>query len=164
MSLVDDLKAATLTDAEEIDRRDALGKIIAGALSVAGLGTAFTPVRYLRPNVLFEPATRFRVGRPEGIPVGTLVVLPDQRLFVGHTENGFFAMSTVCTHLGCITQYLEAEREIFCPCHGSRFDANGNVTAGPASRPLPRLHLSLANGELVVDSRRVVDADFSLRV
>lgn len=162
MSLIDDLKAATPT--AELERREALGKIIGAALTIAGLGTAFTTVRYLQPNVLFEAATRFRIGRPEEIPVGTLVVLEDQQLFVGHTGAGFFAMSTVCTHLGCITQYLEAEREIFCPCHGSRFDVNGNVTAGPAPRPLPRLHLSLANGELVVDSRRVVDADFSLRV
>ena len=161
MSLVDDLKASSPT--EELERREALGKIIGAALSIAGLGTAFTTVQYLRPNVLFEPATRFRIGRPEDIPVGTLVVLPDQRLFVGHTGAGFFAMSTVCTHLGCVTQYLEAERAIRCPCHGSQFDAAGNVTDGPAPGPLPRLHLSVSNGELVVDSRRVVDTDFVLR-
>ena len=161
MSLIDDLKAKT--PSEELDRREALGKITGGALGMAGRGTVFTPVRSLRPNVLFEPPTRFRVGRPEDISVGTLLVLPEQRLYVAHTQEGFFAMSAVCTHLGCMTRYLAAEERIFCPCHGSQFDRGGQVTAGPAPQPLPRFHISLADGELVVDSRRPVDSNFVLK-
>jgi nitrite reductase/ring-hydroxylating ferredoxin subunit len=161
MGLVDDLRSET--PGWELDRREALGKLIGAALAVAGGGTAFTTIRYLRPNVLFEPPTTFRIGRPEDIPLGTLIVLPERRLFVAHTAEGFFAMSATCTHLGCMTQYLETGDEIFCPCHGSRFDSSGAVTQGPAPRPLPRLHMSVDNGELVVDSRRVVEADFVLR-
>ncbi len=161
MSLVDDLKAKR--PAEEIDRREVLGKITGAALGIVGLGTVFTTVKYLRPNVLFEPPTRFRVGRPEDIKVGTLIVLPEQRLYIARIPEGIFAMSAVCTHLGCMTRYLDTEQRIFCPCHGSQFDQNGQVTAGPAPQPLPRLHISLADGELVVDSRRVVDSDFILK-
>lgn len=161
MSLVDDLRAPT--PREELDRREALGKITGAAFAVAGLGTAFTTVRFLEPNVLFEPPTRFGVGRPEEISAGTLLVLPEQKIYVARTAAGFFAMSAVCTHLGCMTRFLAAEGEISCPCHGSRFDLEGSVSDGPAPRPLPRYHLSLAAGELIVDMARTVGEEFILR-
>lgn len=161
MSLVDDLKAPT--PAAELSRREALGKITGAAFAVAGVGTTFTTVRYLQPNVLFEPPTRFSVGRPEEVPVGTLIVLPEQKLYVGHTAEGFFAMSAVCTHLGCMTRFFPAEGRIACPCHGSQFDLAGRVTGGPAPRPLPRFHLSVTGGELIVDAARRVGEDFVLR-
>lgn len=161
MSLVDDLR--TDTPSKELDRREALGMMTGAALTVAGIGTVFTTVRYMRPNVLFEPPTRFGVGRPEDIPVGTIVLLPEQKLFVAHSAEGFFAMSATCTHLGCMTRYMPDSAAIFCPCHGSRFDKAGNVTDGPAPRPLNRFHLSIADGQLVVDMRSPVDTDFILR-
>ena len=161
MSLVDDLKA--LTPDAELSRREALGKITGAAFALAGLGTAFTTVRYLQPNVLFEPPTRFSVGRFEDIAVGTLLVLPEQKIYVAHTPAGFFAMSAVCTHLGCMTRYLAGQDGISCPCHGSRFDLAGRVTDGPAPLPLMRFHLSASDGELVVDAGRPVDDDFVLR-
>lgn len=161
MSLVDDLESDV--PGEELDRREALGRITGVAMGLAGVGTVFTTIRYLQPNVLFEPPTRFGVGRPEEIPVGTLLVLPEQKLYVGHAEEGFFAMSSVCTHLGCMTRYIPEQGGIFCPCHGSRFDTSGAVTGGPAPKPLPRLRLTLADGELIVDVRASVAADEFLR-
>ena len=162
MSLVDDLRAKT--PPEDLTRREALGKITATMFVIAGIGTTFTTIKYLRPNVLFEPPTKFRVGRPDEIPVGTLAVLPEQKVYVAHTQDGFFAMGATCTHLGCMTRYVAAEGTIFCPCHGSHFDLEGRVTGGPAPTPLIRLHLSLVAGELVVDSARLVESDFTLEV
>jgi cytochrome b6-f complex iron-sulfur subunit len=160
MPLVDDLSAPTPTI--ELSRRKLLGTLTGAALSVSGLGTAVTTIRYLRPNVLFEPATRFKLGRPEDIPVGTLLVLGEKNLFVAHGTRGFFAMSSVCTHLGCVVRYTPGAAALHCPCHGSEFDREGAVTGGPAPRPLVRFALTVEGGELVVDTRREVAEDFVL--
>ena len=48
------------------------------------------------------------------------------------------AVSLRCTHLGCLVTFNSAERSWDCPCHGSRFDVDGAVLAGPASKPLER--------------------------
>ncbi len=162
MGLVNDLIAPTSD--EELTRRKALGSLSAAALGISGLGTMITTVRYLKPNVLFEPATRFKVGRPEEIAVGTLLVLPDQKLYILHAEEGFLALSAECTHLGCMTRYDPAAQRIICPCHGSIFGKRGTVQEGPAPKPLVRLSMELEQGHLVVDSRKPVDEHFVLKV
>ena len=161
MGLIDDLSVPT--DAVVLTRRKALGTVSGAALAFAGIGTAITTVRYLRPNVLFEPPTRFEVGRPEDIPVGTLIVLEHRKLYVFHAEEGFIALSAECTHLGCMTRWDQPTERVVCPCHGSSFDNRGRVSAGPAPRPLTRLGLELTGGQLVVDTRKSVTDDFALK-
>jgi cytochrome b6-f complex iron-sulfur subunit len=149
MPLIDDLKLP-MTEHDE-HRREFLALLGAGAMALAGLGSSVTAVRYLWPEVLFEQETRFAVGRPEEIAQGTLLVLPEQKVFVVHDAAGFFALSATCTHLGCMTRYERENNRIFCPCHGSQFAVDGTVTGGPAPRALPRLDLALEGGRLVVD-------------
>jgi cytochrome b6-f complex iron-sulfur subunit len=162
MPLIDDLKMP-LED-EELGRREFLGWLGGGAMTIAALGTGITSVRYLWPEVLFEEESRYRIGKPEDIPVGTLVALPEQKIYVVHEAHGFFAMTATCTHLGCLTQYEKENNRIFCPCHGSRFSTAGEVTAGPAPKPLPRLLLTLEQGVLVVDANKIVEPDVMLKV
>lgn len=161
MPLIDDL--AEPVAQEDLDRRKFLGLLGAGAMAVATAGTAIVAVKYIAPNVLYEADTRVRIGRPDTIPVGTLVVLPRQKLFVMHAADGFFAMSAVCTHLGCMTQHEPDRGRIFCPCHGSQYALDGKVTQGPAPAPLPRFEVLLDRGDLVVDTAKVVERDVLLK-
>jgi cytochrome b6-f complex iron-sulfur subunit len=160
MPLVDDLNEPL--SEEELSRRRFLLALGTGALTLAGLGTVATGAQYLRPNVLFEPATKFPVGSPEEIPVGGVLALPKRKLFVVREQAGCYALSAVCTHLGCVIQQGKdagGRPGFLCPCHGSAFDLTGKVAGGPAPRPLDRLALSLERGRLVVDVSKKAASD-----
>jgi cytochrome b6-f complex iron-sulfur subunit len=76
-----------------------------------------------------------------------------QKAYVIGAPGGVYALSAVCTHLGCITRFLPDEKCIACPCHGSRFDLEGNVIHGPAPRPLQWLEMQVdSTGTLLVDT------------
>jgi glycine/D-amino acid oxidase-like deaminating enzyme/nitrite reductase/ring-hydroxylating ferredoxin subunit len=83
----------------------------------------------------------------EDVPRGHVRVVRDGTSKTGLylDDNGtLHAVSLRCTHLGCYLRFNHAERSWDCPCHGSRFDVDGNVLEGPATTPLPRKHVSPA--------------------
>ena len=132
-------------------------------LAAGGAGLLAALARFAVPDVVYEAPRRFPVGRPEEFPPESVTLLPDHRVFVFRTARGFYAVSAVCTHLGCNVNHEENEG-FACPCHGSTFDEEGRVTNGPAAWPLPRFAMTLSRrGELVVDTRRTVDAGFRLK-
>jgi cytochrome b6-f complex iron-sulfur subunit len=148
-----------------LDRRDFLNEIAAAALGIAGVGAAVVTVRYVSPNALFEPPTRFHIGVPEDYPVNSVTFLRDQQVFIVRSAQGFIALTAVCTHLGCITEWNPETNLVECPCHGSKFQRDGTKVAGPAPRPLPHLSIQLGpDGELVVDKLNVVSATEILKV
>ena len=134
-------------------RRDFLARIGVGACAAAGMGSGVVTLDFLKPKVLFEPPTSFRAGSLTDFPEGTVRFNREQRAYVIGGAGGVYALSAVCTHLGCITRFLSDENVIACPCHGSRFDLEGNVVHGPAPRPLPWLEVQAdPAGTLVVDT------------
>ncbi len=116
-----------------------------GAVGLALAGALRLP----RPAVLPGPVRRYKVGYPDQFAVGSETRFEQENFFVFRDGQGVYAISSVCTHLGCS---VARSREGFaCPCHGSRFSANGKVQAGPAPRPLPWLEVGrAADGQLVV--------------
>jgi cytochrome b6-f complex iron-sulfur subunit len=73
-----------------------------------------------------------------------------------HDATGIYAMSAVCTHLGCIIG--QGGTAFACPCHGSQYDLNGGNTQGPASVPLPHYEVTepTPGANLVVDTSKTV--------
>jgi quinol---cytochrome c reductase iron-sulfur subunit, bacillus type len=55
-----------------------------------------------------------------------------------------------CTHLGCAYAWNQSNRDFECPCHGGKFDENGNRIAGPPPRPLDRYQVKIVNGEIQI--------------
>jgi cytochrome b6-f complex iron-sulfur subunit len=153
-----------VTSTAGVSRRDFLSELTIGALGIAGLGAGVLTYQYFSPNVLFEPATTFRAGNPDLYPVNSVTFLQDQLVYIVRTVSGFFAVSSVCTHLGCVTQWKPEANMIACPCHGSKFSPEGNKLAGPAPRPLPHYSISLTtDGELLVDKLQTIKADQVLK-
>jgi cytochrome b6-f complex iron-sulfur subunit len=117
--------------------------------------------RFMFPNILTEPPSRFKAGPKEGFSPGTVEekFKAQYGVWVVSSEyNGqqqLYALKTVCTHLGCTPNWLEAEQKFKCPCHGSGFYKDGINFEGPAPRPLERYAIRIADdGQVEIDRSR----------
>ncbi len=76
---------------------------------------------------------------------GKILCLDGKKVAAYRDENGKVSTcSPVCTHLGCIVHWNEAEKTWDCPCHGSRFKPTGEVMSGPAEEPLEKMKIPTA--------------------
>jgi cytochrome b6-f complex iron-sulfur subunit len=150
---------APINDPASLDRRKFV-KVGTRSLAVAGVGACVFGFRYLSPNVLYEPSPVVSVGKPEHYPVGTVKLDPRFGIFVVHHPDGFYALSAICTHLGCLSSWKADTEEIACPCHGTFFGRDGRVLSGPAPKPLPWLKVWLhEDGNLMVDRATTIPAN-----
>ena len=134
------------------------------AFTASMLAAVTATARFMFPNVLFEPPPTFKAGYPNEIQVGQVDERFKQKFAVWLVRTaydqyanatGIFALSTVCTHLGCTPNWLEAEQKFKCPCHGSGYYKTGVNFEGPTPRPLERYAISLADdGQILVDKSR----------
>ncbi|MGI9178761.1 MAG: Rieske 2Fe-2S domain-containing protein [Pirellulales bacterium] len=162
------VKPAKKSADEAEDRRSflqlALGSAMAmgfTALSVTGGLFSLGLARFLFPNVLAEPPSKFKVGFKEGFPAGKVETkfVAQYGVWVVNSEfqgqQQIYALKTVCTHLGCTPSWLEAEQKFKCPCHGSGFYKDGINFEGPAPRPLERYAVRVADdGQLEIDKSK----------
>ena len=128
------------------------------AAMFAVCATAVGAVRFLVPNVLFEPSLVFKAGKPEDFPEGSVTFLEEERVFLVRKGNAFRCLSAVCTHLGCTVN--RTGQGYHCPCHGSVFDDQGSVKSGPAPRALEWFLVTLSkDSRLLVDKNQRVNSD-----
>jgi cytochrome b6-f complex iron-sulfur subunit len=154
----------------QTDRRSFITGIMFG--SFLGIGfTAMTATfglwtlgvaRFMFPNVLMEPPSRFKVGFPSNFAPGqveTKFIAQFGVWIVNYEYNGqseIYALRSVCTHLGCTPNWVEGEQKFKCPCHGSGFYKDGINFEGPAPRPLERYAIRIADdGQLEVDKSKL---------
>jgi arsenite oxidase small subunit len=148
-------------------RRDFLqiGGTIGGLLAIAaalGIWTAVSP-----PESSGVPPTgnSTNTSTTSNLPSGAVAKVQDLQVGVpayfdypstGYTnmlmkkaDGTVTALSILCTHVCCTCQYDTGSKELYCPCHGSLFDQNGNVLQGPATTKLPSVQLSIdQNGNI----------------
>jgi cytochrome b6-f complex iron-sulfur subunit len=130
------------------------------AFTASMVATATATGRFMFPNVLFEPPATFKAGLPEDFQAGQVDERFKQRFGVWLVKDndvqtgafGIYALSTVCTHLGCTPDWLPAAQKFKCPCHGSGYYKNGINFEGPTPRPLERYAIFRGDdGQIVVD-------------
>jgi len=88
---------------------------------------------------------------------GTLTVVNGAPAILARDADGLYAMTITCTHEGC--DVAPGNAILVCPCHGSRFDSNGKVLAGPAGSPLVHFSVTLDGlGNITIHGKEQVAA------
>ena len=122
-----------------MERRRFLSRLWRWGLSLAAAYPFLAFVERRR----YRPPKEVRIRRP--MAPGDWVVEREFVLFV--TSKGALAVSRHCTHLGCILTFRPEERLFICPCHQSRFHADGRYISGPANgKDLPRFQVRPLEG------------------
>lgn len=180
-------------DSREISRRSFLAIAGWAGFTVASLIAIFQSVKFIQPNATYEDPPAFKAGHPADYPMGSTTVIIDKRVVINHDPNGFYAISLICTHLGCTPRYFpDVTSDLIasgaavpkdpdtgaqatkanpilpgfkCPCHGSRYFRDADNFYGPAPRPMDRVSITKApDGKLLIDRSVFVDHAYRLQV
>lgn len=122
-----------------ISRRNFLeltSRVFLGVSGLLGIGAL---IRMFGYQTSIPTPTQYDLGPASNFPPGSSTTLPDIPAVLFHIDDGFYAMSLVCTHLGCTLD--KAQDGYTCPCHGSLYDAKGNPVRGPAEKNLSFLRI-----------------------
>jgi cytochrome b6-f complex iron-sulfur subunit len=149
-------------------RRNFLSFLTKGTLVAAFGGLIYQAARFFSADVSTQPPHLFTLRPPADYALDTLTLEQVARVYIGRDARGLFAINATCTHLGCTVRHVGgdlAPTQFECPCHGSKFDTEGRVLTGPATRALERVQLTMSNdGHVVVDRAAVASVDFRLAV
>jgi cytochrome b6-f complex iron-sulfur subunit len=146
---------------KEMNRREFLTYAWGGVLGLVTLQSAVGLFQFMMP--------RFKAGEFGGIfYLGPETALPQTgaspeavtagKFWLVNTEDqGPIALYMVCTHLGCLYKWEQANNRFECPCHGSKFTREGFFIEGPAPRSLDQFVVTIENGEVAVDTGRRIN-------
>ncbi len=158
-------------DNNQINRRQFLKYVVFGTAGLAAVTVASPLVGYfLSPAWKQKENLTLPIARADSIPIGAptfvrfeervpdawVITTQSQGLWVV-TKDGknFTVFDPHCTHLNCPYYWDEAQKVFACPCHGGRFDIDGNVLAGPPPRPLDRWESIIRQGEIEITGKLI---------
>lgn len=155
--------ARSRLDPEAMPRRDFLGLAAWWSAAAALLFGFLGSMRLPKAAVLPSPSKKFRVALPASLAAGQAHVPVGRSLAMFKDGGQVYAISTVCTHLGCIVKPTEDGFD--CPCHGSKFGKDGSVIKGPAPKGLPWLEVRHLGGDnFLIDEGKNVAAGTTVTV
>jgi cytochrome b6-f complex iron-sulfur subunit len=112
-------------------------------------------MRLPKAAVLPSPSKQFSVTLPESLAAGEPYIPSGRPVAIFRDADGVYAVSIVCTHLGCVVK--ADARGFHCPCHGSEFGPDGSVVKGPAPKALAWVAVKpKGKGVYVVDQGKLV--------
>jgi cytochrome b6-f complex iron-sulfur subunit len=151
-----DLKSGV--NKKSISRRRLIGYAwIGAAVIVVGelIGGTFA---FLWPRKKQEKGEKiFIAGKVNDFKVDEVIYFRKEKALVQRLEGGFLAFSTVCPHLRCVVNWNEMQKRFECPCHGAKFNRNGEVLEGPPPRPLDLYKLQIVEEKLVIDTAKIIE-------
>jgi len=135
-------------------RRTFLDYCIGGGVTAWAVLTAYTGLAFLWPtksSTTEEGSEGTTIALSE-IPVGNAskISYKGKPTIVVHTQEGVFALSAICPHLGCLVNWHPDEKQIACPCHAAKFDLRGNVLGGPSPGPLESYKAEIINDQIKI--------------
>ena len=141
-----------------VNRRSFLTLLAQGSVAAAVTAVVIQTVRFMGFQPPDSESSIVPLGGPDNYESNTLIYVAEARVYIGHDDNGLYALDAVCPHLGCLVEPNE-EGGFMCPCHDSLFDEEGHALSGPATQPLQHLYLwyDEDQGQLLVDRSEPVD-------
>jgi cytochrome b6-f complex iron-sulfur subunit len=140
-----------------LSRRNFLGVALFSSLTVLFGQSIVALLNYLRPQSGGGFGGLVYAGKVEEFAVNSVNHILSGRCYIARLEDGMLAVWQKCTHLGCAVPYDEAAGQFHCPCHGSVFNNVGEVTGGPAPRPLDTFPITIKGGEVWVDTGKPME-------
>ncbi|HUI75407.1 MAG TPA: Rieske 2Fe-2S domain-containing protein [Candidatus Acidoferrum sp.] len=139
-------------------RRRFVEFLLGGGLLASAVSFLYPVLRYIIPPKLAELGSNlvlaghvgdlrpnsgkiFRFGNRPGILILT-------------SDNKYYALSAVCTHLGCTVQYRPDLAEVWCPCHNGKYTVTGANISGPPPRPLEKFDVILKGNDIYAQRTR----------
>lgn len=134
--------------------RIALLATVGGALTQALGGF----LGFFWPKQVGAFGSKIDAGLASDFPLnGVPIANREGKFFIAHVDDGLLALYRKCTHLGCtVPEYNTSEDQFHCPCHGSLFNKRGEVTGGPAPRPMDLMEIEVVNGRVIVNTGKII--------
>ena len=141
-----------MTKKKTVSRRRFLGIAWGGSIALVFGQAAVALLKFIKPVSAGGFGGSIYAGRVEEFAINSINRILAGRFYISRTDEGILALWQKCTHLGCAVPWVEEEGQFHCPCHGSLYNKVGEVTGGPAPRPLDIFPVSIKSGEVWVDT------------
>jgi cytochrome b6-f complex iron-sulfur subunit len=142
-------------------RRSALAWTTLGLAAAALAEIVWVVVSFVRPRrerAAGGSRSLVVAGAVDDFAPGSVTAVPAGRFYLARLEDGgFLALHRRCPHLGCSVPWEEKAKRFVCPCHGSSFDARGDLQSPPAPRALDLFPVRIENGLVKVDVSRPIE-------
>lgn len=146
---------------ETISRRDFLNWVWGAAGVVVMAEAGLMGLKFSMPRVAEGTfGGVMTAGLVDDFPPGSVTAFNEGRFYLARlADGGFLALYRKCTHLGCVVNWDQSRGQLFCPCHASAFEPNGEVLNPPAPRPLDRFLVTITDGVILVDTGDPLERD-----
>ena len=129
-------------------------------LLIGWSGLLLSPIIYGVSQYILPPVLRDRlvksliVATQSDIPLGGFKIVKFNKkpvIILRSVEGQVKAFSAVCTHLGCIVEFVPKDNRFNCNCHGSTFDSDGKNIGGPAPKPLQPFRVLFHDQNIIIE-------------